>query len=198
MRTFRTMLCALAVGGCAHFPVAEPSVQNNWDRTLDYARRDVEAGNYFAADRLLDEYVRLDPDSREAKEIAFWKAVYTLDPANERGSLTRGIAALDQYLASGDSTAWYRNEALVLRRTAAAAQGVTVGAGTPSVAASSSAASSAASSSAPGKDTAVVVTTTKDEEIASLKDQLAKSKDELAKVSAELDRIKKRLANPSK
>jgi hypothetical protein len=189
MRMFRTMLCALAVGGCAHSPVVGPSVQSNWDGTLDYARRDVDAGNYFAAGRLLDEYVRLHPDSREAKEIAFWKAVYTLDPANERGSLTSGIAALDQYLASGDSTAWYRNEALVLRRTAAAAQGVTVVAGTPYV---------AASSSAPGKDTVMVVTKTKDEEIASLKDQLAKSKDELAKVSAELDRIKKRLANPSK
>ncbi|HVS60779.1 MAG TPA: hypothetical protein VHE82_08840, partial [Gemmatimonadaceae bacterium] len=184
MRTFRTMLCALAVGGCAHFPVAEPSVQNNWDRTLDYARRDVDAGNYFAADRLIDEYVRVHPDSREAKEIAFWKALYTLDPANERGSLAGGIAALDQYLASGDSTAWYRNEALVLRRTAAVAQGVTVGAGTPSV---------TAPSGTPAKDTATVVTKTRDEEIASLKDQLAKSKDELAKVSAELDRIKKRL-----
>ena len=185
MRTFRTMLCALAVGGCAHFPVAEPGVPSNWDRTLYYARRDVEAANYFAADRLFDEYVRLHPDSREAKEIAFWKAAYTLDPANEQGSLTSGIAALDQYLASGDSTAWYRNEALVLRRTAAAARGVTAGAGTPSAAAAAS-----------GKDTVIVVTKTRDEEIASLKDQLAKSKDELAKVSAELDRIKKRLANP--
>jgi hypothetical protein len=187
MRTFRTMLCALAVGGCAHLPVAEPSVQSNWDRTLYYARRDVDAGNYFAADRLIDDYVRVHPDSREAKEIAFWKAVYTLDPANERGSLASGIAALDQYLASTDSTGLYRNEAAVLRRTAAAAQGVTVGAGAPSVAASS----------APGKDTVIVVTKTKDEEIAALKDQLAKTKEELVKVSAELDRIKKRLANPS-
>ena len=188
MRTFGIMLSALALGACAQLPLAKPNVQSDWDRTLYYARRDVEAGNYFAADRLIDEYVRLHPDSREAKEIAFWKAAYTLDPANERGSLTGGIAALDQYLASGDSTAWYRDEALVLRRTAAAAQGVTVGAGTPSV---------AASMSATGKDTVVVVTKTKDEEIASLKDQLAKSKDELAKMSAELDRIKKRLANPS-
>ena len=92
--------------------------------------------------------------------------MYTLDPANERGSLASGIAALDQYLASTDSTGFYRNEALVLRRTAAAAQGVTVVAGTPSV---------APPSSAPGKDTVVVVTRTRDEEIAALKDQLAKS-----------------------
>jgi len=182
------MLCALAVGGCAHFPVAEPSVQSNWDRTLYYARKDVEAGNYFAADRLIDDYVRVHPDSREAKEIAFWKAVYTLDPANERGSLASGIAALDQYLASTDSTGLYRNEAAILRRTAVAAQGVTAGSGTGPP---------AAASPAPATDTVVVVTRTREEEIAALKDQLAKTKEELAKVSAELDRIKKRLANPS-
>jgi hypothetical protein len=187
MRTFRTMLCALAVGGCAHFPVAEPSVQTNWDRTLYYARRDVDAGNYFAADRLIDDYVRVHPDSREAKEIAFWKAVYTLDPANERGSLAGGIAALDQYLASTDSTGLYRNEAVVLRRTAVAAQGAMPGSGTGPPTALSAGAT----------DTVVVVTRTREEEIAGLKDQLAKTKDELAKVSAELDRIKKRLANPS-
>jgi hypothetical protein len=153
-----------------------------------YARRDVDAGNYYAADKLLDEYMRVHPNSREAREIAFWKAVYTLDPANERGSLAGGITALDQYLASGDSTAWYRNEALVLRRTAAAAQGVT---GTPVAATATS------DSSKTGKDTVVVVSRSRDEEIASLREQLAKSKEELAKLNAELDRIKKRLANPS-
>jgi hypothetical protein len=187
MKTFRTMLLALVLGACAQIPFAAPNIQSDWDRTLYYARRAVDSGNYFAADRLFDEYVRVHPDSREAKEIAFWKAVYTLDPANERGSLSGGIAALDQYLASGDSTAWYRNEALVLRRTAATALGVTGRAGT-----------TAGDSTATAKDTVVVVKRSRDEEIASLKELLAKNKEELAKVSAELDRIKKRLANPSK
>jgi hypothetical protein len=189
MRTFGIMVSALVLGACAQLPLSTPSVQSDWDRTLYYARKDVEAGNYFAADRLLDEYVRVHPDTREVKEIAFWKAVYTLDPANERGSLAAGIAALDQYLATADSAGLYRNEALVLRRTAVAAQGVTAGSGTGPP---------TAPSSASGTDTAVVVTGTREEEIAALKDQLAKTKDELAKVSAELDRIKKRLANPSK
>jgi hypothetical protein len=188
MKTFGIIVSALALGACAQLPLATPNVQSDWDRTLYYARKDVEAGNYFAADRLIDEYVRVHPDSREAKEITFWKAVYTLDPANERGSLTAGIAALDQYLTSTDSAGLYRNEAVVLRRTAVAAQGVTAGSGTGPPAALSSAA---------GTDTAVVVTRTREEEIAALKDQLAKTKEELAKVSAELDRIKKRLANPS-
>ncbi|MDQ6689816.1 MAG: hypothetical protein M3Z18_04830 [Gemmatimonadota bacterium] len=188
MRGFQVVLSALALAGCASFPVAQQNVQGDWDRTLYYARRDVEAGNYFAADRLLDEFIRVHPDSRQSKEIAFWKAIYTLDPANERGSLPAGISALDQYLASADSTAMYRNEALVLRRTAASAQGMTPATSTQRPAGTSSVGGS--------PDTVVVVTKSRDEEIASLKEQLAKSKEELAKVSAELDRIKKRLANP--
>ena len=185
MRAFRVMIAALALGACAHLPIVDPTRQSDWDRTLYYARRNVDAGNYFAADRLLDEFIRLHPNTRESREIAFWKAAYMLDPANDRGSLAAGIAALDGYLAA-DSVGWYRNEATVLRRTAAVAQGVAVGtvqgSGPP----------------APGvRDTVIVVTRSRDEEIASLRDQLAKSKDELAKVSAELERIKKRLANPS-
>jgi PPE-repeat protein len=187
MRTFGIMMSALALGACARLPLVTPNVQSDWDRTLYYARKDVEGGNYFAADRLLDEYVRVHPDSWEAKEIAFWKAVYTLDPANERGSLASGIAALDQYIASTDSAGLYRNEAIVLRRTAAAAQGLTGGTGTGPP---------GALSPGSGTDTVVVVRRTREEEIAALKDQLAKTKEELAKVSAELDRIKKRLANP--
>jgi TolA-binding protein len=173
-------------------PIAAPSAQiaqSDWDRTLENARRNVTAGNYFAADKLLDEFVRVHPDTREAKEAAFWKAAYMVDPANPLGSLAGGISALDGYLASTDSTGWYYAQALVLRRTAAAAEGLSATASTAS-----------ASSTTPPevvKDTVVVVSKSRDEEIASLKDQLAKSKDDLAKANAELDRIKKRLANPS-
>jgi hypothetical protein len=181
------MVSVLVLGGCAQLPLAAPDVQSEWDRTLYYTRKDVDAGNYFAADRLIDEYVRVHPDTREAKEIAFWKAVYTLDPANDRGSLAGGVAVLDQYLASTDSRGLYRNEAVVLRRTAVAAQAAAGG---------TSITSPTSVSSAAGTDTVVVVRT-REQEVAALKDQLAKTREELAKVSAELDRIKKRLANPS-
>jgi hypothetical protein len=192
MKTLAIMQSVLALAACTSLPVTTQQ-PNDWDRTLYYARRDVDAGNYFAADRVLDEYARVHPGTREATDIGFWKAAYMLDPANGQGSLGGGIAALDAYLAASDSSGRYRNEALVLRRTAAAAQVAT------------SAASSAPAiivqttpSSTQTKDTVVVVTKSREEEIASLRDQLAKSKDELAKVSAELDRIKKRLANPDK
>jgi hypothetical protein len=186
MRTFGLVLSALALAACAHMPIAAPAAQTTWGRTLENARRNVTAGNYFAADKLLDEFIRVHPDTREAKDAAFWKAAYMVDPANPLGSLAGGISALDGYLASTDSSGWYYDQALVLRRTAAAAEGVS--------------AMASVSTTAPPevvKDTVVVVSKSRDEEIASLKEQLAKSKDDLAKANAELDRIKKRLANPS-
>ncbi len=178
-------ITSLALSACAQLTVVNPPAQSDFERTLYHARQDVDAGNYWAAHRLLDEFVRTHPDTREAREIAFWKAVYTVDPANDRGSLPGGIAALDSYLAA-DSAGRYRNEATALRRTAAVAQGV-----------SGTTAGRAAAPSVSGTDAVVVVSRTRDEEITALKEQLAKTKEELAKVSAELDRIKKRLANPS-
>jgi hypothetical protein len=187
MRTFGLMLSAFVFAGCAQLPlVATPAADTGWDHTLENTRRAVGAGNYFVADKLLDEYVRVHPGTREAKEAAFWKAAYMVDPANDRGSLAGGISALDGYLASTDSSGLYWDQALVLRRTAAAAQGVRILAPARTL-----------TTAPPVKDTVVVVSKSRDEEIAALKDQLAKSKDDLAKANAELDRIKKRLANPS-
>jgi hypothetical protein len=186
MKGLHIVMTSLALCACAQLPVVTPPAQSDYERTLYHARQNVDAGNYWAADRLLEEFVRTHPDTREAREIAFWKAAYMVDPANDRGSLAGGIAALDGYLAT-DSAGWYMVEARLLRRTAAAAQGAAVGT-----------TASARAPSTPGStDTVVVVSRSRDEEIAALKEQLAKSKDELAKVSAELERIKKRLANPS-
>jgi hypothetical protein len=188
IKALRFAILPLALAACAQLQIANPP-QNDWSQSLSSARRNVDGGNYFAADKILDEFVRTHPNTREAREIAFWKAAYLVDPANELGSLPAGIAALDAYLSS-DSSGWYRNEATVLRRTAAVAQGI----------ASQMRPAPLAEDSASGgvvRDTVVVVSKSRDEEIATLRDQLAKSKDELAKLSAELDRIKKRLANPS-
>src|SRR6266550_1938166 len=93
-------IVSLALGACAQFPVATAPAKSDFERTLYYARQNVDAGNYWAADKLLDEYVRTHPDTREAKEIAFWKAAYMVDPANEQGSLSAGTAALDGYLTA--------------------------------------------------------------------------------------------------
>jgi hypothetical protein len=179
------LLSMLTLAACAHLPVIDPEVRSDWAVALAHARQDVDSGNYFAADKILDEFVRTHQGTAEAREIGFWKAAYLIDPANERGSLDGGIAALDAYL-SVDSSGLYREQAIVLRRTAAVAQGI-----------ASAPRSTADTLATPVKDTVVVVSKSRDEQIAMLKDQLAKSKEELAKANAELDRIKKRLANPS-
>lgn len=186
-KALRILISMVTLAACAHLQVIDPPVQSDWARSMTYARQDVDAGNYFAADKILDEFVRTHPGTPEAREIGFWKAAYLIDPANERGSLDGGIAALDAYLAT-DSAGVYREQAIVLRRTAAVAQGI---ANAPKSAVLDTLATPAV------KDTVVVVSKSRDEQIAMLKDQLAKSKEDLAKANAELDRIKKRLANPS-
>ena len=188
MKRLRTIAALVFTAGCASFPLERQSTpQSDWSRTMGYAIQDANAGNYFAADRVLDEFARTHPDTREAREIGFFRAMFLLDPANDRGSLPSGISALDSYLS--DSTGQYRTEAMVLRRTALVAQRASVQRTAPA---------DAVVAAAPAtKDTVVVVSKSRDDEIASLRDQLARSKDELAKVSAELERIKKRLANPS-
>lgn len=191
MKIFLPALLLTIGTGCAELPRIETGVhQRDWSRTRAETRRNVEAGNYHAADRLLAEFARVHPNTREARESAFWRAAYQVDPANNLGSLETGVAALDAYLAN-EPEGWYRNEASILRRTALAAQGLAAG---------------ASRAWAQTRDTVVVVTQSRDtpsaqrsrdEEIAELRSQLARSKTELAQANAELERIKKRLANPS-
>src|SRR5215212_6334569 len=124
MRKLLTLtIVALMVIACAHVQSLSPTLKSDWQSTLYYARTNVDAGNYFAAQRVLGEFARTHTGTQEAKEVEFWKAAYLVDPANTAGSLNAGIAALDGYLAT-DSAGWYRNEATVLRRTAVVAQGV--------------------------------------------------------------------------
>src|SRR6478672_13147541 len=116
-------IAGLFAAGCAEMQTYNPQLRSDWDTALYHARQAVDGGNYFAADKVIDEFVRTHPDTREAREIAFWKAAYLLDPANDHGSLPAGIAGLDAYLTANPS-GWYRNEATLLRRTAAVAEGI--------------------------------------------------------------------------
>ena len=193
MRIFFTSLAMISlVTACAQLPRVEPSLaERDWNRMRADARRNAEAGNYHAADRLLAEFARIHPDTREARETVFWRGAYLVDPANTLGSLEGGISTLDGYLAT-EPEGWYRNEAEILRRTAVAARGLAAGASrgwAPDTVVIVTQAPDSAASPPPRRS--------RDEEIAELRSQLARSKTELAQAQAELDRIKKRLANPS-
>jgi hypothetical protein len=111
--------------------------------------------------------------TEEATEVAFWRALYMVDPANKRTSIPEGIRALDIYLATPGSR-WYRSQAEVLRRTAQSVQALrSVAQAQPRIV---------------GRDTVFV---SREEEIAALRDQLARA-------NAELERIRRRLANPNR
>lgn len=185
-----SLVMALTATACAERPRMEPSLlERDWTHTRVESRRNAEAGNYHAADRLLAEFARVHPDTREARETVFWRGAYLVDPANTLGSLNGGISALDAYLVA-EPDGWYRNEAEILRRTAVAARGLASGAGKGWVPDTVAIVTPASESSTPPRRS-------RDEEIAELRTQLARSKSELAEAQAELERIKKRLANPS-
>lgn len=139
---------------------------------LASADKRVEQGDYSGADRILSDFSLKARGTPEATEIAFWRALYMVDPKNPTSSMAEGVRALDIYLTT-EGAKNYRGEALVLKRTAQTVLALR---------------SERVNARVTGRDTVFV---TREDEILALKDQLAKA-------NAELDRIKKRLANPSR
>jgi hypothetical protein len=172
LRRLTTVFLMIGALGCAaRQPVSTGPAPSIAD-VLFVAQKRVEAGDYRAADKLLADYALANKGKDEGREIAFWRALYMVDPANKNASIAQGIRALDIYLAQ-DSTLWYRTQAEVLRRAASALEGQRVAQVPRQIV---------------GRDTVFV---SREEEIAALRDQLAKA-------NAEIERIKKRLANPGR
>ena len=68
-KALRIVIPLLVLAACAQMQAIVPPVQSDWDRTLYYARSDVAAGNYFAADKVLDEFLRTHPGTPEARGL---------------------------------------------------------------------------------------------------------------------------------
>ncbi|MDQ6716826.1 MAG: hypothetical protein M3Z17_00610 [Gemmatimonadota bacterium] len=177
MKRASLLFIALFSAGCAHIQHSAPTVRDDWDKALATARQAADSGKYDAADRVLADFIALHPGKHESTEAIFWRGLFKVDPSNRNGSLSAGISSFDVYLAS-DSAIWHTSVAKVLRRTAALAQSLKLTTTSPAQA-------TTVTTATPDKD----AMKSRDEEIASLRDQLAK-------LNAELDRIKKRLANP--
>lgn len=148
-----------------------PAPVDGFVAAVSAADRRVEAGDYAGADRILADYALKNKGTENGMEIAFFRALFMVDPNNKNASMAEGVRALEIYLNTS-SVKRYRAEALVLKRTAQSVLALRATAAQPARSAKS--------------DTVFV---SREAEIAELKDQLAKA-------NAELDRIKKRLANP--
>jgi len=167
-------VCAALAVACSQPRSAAkpPAPAADFANAIENASKRVDAGDYPGADRILADFALATRGTPESQEVAFWRALYMIDPSNKNASFSDGLKAVDIYLSS-PGTKWYRQQAQVVKRTALALQSIRAAQQTAKIT---------------GHDTVFV---TREDEIAALKDQLAKA-------TAELDRIKKRLANPSR
>jgi hypothetical protein len=172
-RIFLLAICASMLSACSSrlgrmMGADPPSAANAWVRTLRNAEHLATAGQYGAADSTLAAFAEAYRGTQFARETAFWRALYRLDPRNRTSRKPEALAALDAYVQD-ESVWWYEAEAEVLRQVARARP-------VPEP------------TFAPG-DTSAVAVAAKDREIQQLRARIAE-------LSQELDRIKARLAAP--
>ena len=164
---------AFAIVGCSRQSAPKaPQPVDAFASALAAAEQRVDAGDYSGADRILADFSLKAKGTEDAVEVAFFRALYMVDPNNRTASMAEGVRALDIYLKTSEAKR-YRTEAIVLRRTAQTVIALRSAQPAPRIA---------------GRDTVFI---NREDEIAALRDQLAKA-------NAELDRIKKRLALPSR
>jgi hypothetical protein len=172
----------------------EPSIKRDWDNTLFLARVRAAEGKFAAADTILARFATEYPDTRQASETAYWRALYDLDPSNRGGSFRSAISSLDAYMSAGGPHE-HAVEAATLRRIAGHMDELN---------------KLAASALAEARDTSTAARGTATDQRAEVKPpaagdvglptaadvEIKRLKDELAKANAELERIRRRLAQP--
>ena len=173
-RTLPAFALALFGACAARASQPAPSVQDVWLDSFVEAQQLAAEGRVAGADSALARFVIAHPQSPEATETLYWRAILALDPANRVTGPADAIRMLDAYLATPSVTRTM--EAASLRRTA-------------QVLDSLGRSLTSARATADSLSGAVKAMTTTPEETAKLKD-------ELAKTQAELERIRRRLSNP--
>lgn len=170
----------LVVASCHHPRSAAPPaakdtvaipalpVEPPWVGTLAAVQAAVDSGRFAAADSMLAAFERLEPDSPDASESAFWRAMLQADPRNPAFAPADARRGIEAYLAT--ATPRRRTEASVMLRILALSDSLR-------------AAQAAQRSAADARDRV------RDEEVQKLRDDLQRTQ-------AELDRIKRRLGSP--
>lgn len=167
--TFLLVLTGASLEATACVPrprFMQPAASRDWPAAYLAAQAAADRGSYADADKLLADFASAHPNTAEARESGYWRAVYKLDPSNKDANPRDAIAALDRYLAAPGGT--NRGEATTLRHIAGQLLSL-----------------DRALNQKPDEAAA----STRDEEVKKLRDELQATKDEL-------ERIKRRLAAP--
>jgi TolA-binding protein len=167
-----------------------PMALGDWPTLLGRSQQAALERRYADAEQMLAEFAQRYPDTREATETLYWRALYRLDPGNRDASIPTALASLDSYLRSEIGIA-HRLEAETLQRLGRTVESLGRVVGTMAGATASSTSSATPASSSATSERNATELRAKDAEIQRLKDELAKANDEL-------ERIKRRLTAPAK
>jgi hypothetical protein len=161
----------------------------DWPTLLGRSQQAALERRYDDAEQMLAEFAQRYPNTREATETLYWRALYRLDPNNRDVSIPTALTSLDSYLRSDGSVA-HRLEAEALQRIGRNLETLGRAVGTMATVSTSTPAVSPAQNST-NPDRSASELRARDAEIQRLKDELAKANDEL-------ERIKRRLTAPAK
>lgn len=128
----------------------------------------LESGKYDDGDRALVAFALAFPETAEASESIFWRALLRMDPSNPDASPRLAIEMFGRYLVTPAPRA-HDSDARMLRRIATILE---------------------------SQKRAVAGRTELEARSKERDEELQRTKDELTKTLAELDRIKRRLSSP--
>jgi hypothetical protein len=143
-------------------------VEPPWVATSAAVRAAVDAGQFSTADSILAAFERTEPESPDASESAFWRAMLRADPRNPAFAPADARAAVERYLSSSNPRR--RAEATVMLHLLALSDSLRT-------------VQAAQRSAVEARDRA-------------RDDEVQKLRDDLQRTQAELDRIKRRLGPP--
>jgi hypothetical protein len=176
MRAATALLAVALSAGCVPYrqtpprgPSA-PTAASEWPVAYTTAVNEARESRLGLADRALTDFAQRFPDSPEAAEVPYWRAVYKLDPSSPT-SIKETAALLDAYLA-GAPAGLHRVEATALRKLITALDARTAALATQAI---------------------VPVPRPEDK---AQQEEILRLREELAKANAELTRIRRRLAQP--
>jgi hypothetical protein len=162
----------------------------DWPTLLGRSQQAALERRYDDAERMLADFAQRYPNTREATETLYWRAVYRLDPNNRDVSIPTALASLDSYVRSEGSVA-HRLEAETLQRIGRNLETLGRAVGTMASVSTSTPAPVSPAQNTASPDRSATELRARDAEIQRLKDELAKANDEL-------ERIKRRLTAPAK
>jgi hypothetical protein len=190
------LITVLAATGCAQRPLfLQPRPVREWPPALQAAKQAAREGRFAQADSVLAQFAARNAGSYEAREAAYWRALFQVDPANTQASAADALRSLNQYFADGSTVDGY-DEATVLRRVVQSTDSLerSLDQARRLIAEAQDAAAEPRPAAAAPAAAAERREPRDDRANRNLVEQVRRLRDELAKSNQELERVRRRLS----